>query len=368
TDNVDGDVAPMLTWTSDRDGRIGTGRSISTSTLSTGDHRITASVTNSLGTTGTASITVTVGNGAPRITVTAPADGSGVDEGTTVTLTATATDAEDGDLTSAIAWASDLQGALGAGGTVSVRLTVVGTHHITATAADSGGQTRAASITVTVYAAPPVLTIVAPADGFSTSGSVTFSGTALDFKDGDRSNTIRWSSNVAGSLGTGATVTAARLAAGRHVITAAVTDSDNLTSTKTITIGVGNAPPRPPARRSRSAARSPSRAARSTRRATSRPTSPGSRAWTASSAPAAPSAPARCRPARTASWPRSATRPARSGAPPSRSRSAAAASASRRPPTPTRTAARQASRRTSEPRPSCGSSTSPSTASTSASR
>src|SRR5213078_2084226 len=200
------------------------------------------SVTNSLGTTGTASITVTVGNGAPRITVTAPADGSGVDEGTTVTLTATATDAEDGDLTSAIAWASDLQGALGAGGTVSVRLTVVGTHHTTA--ADSGGQTRAASITVTVYAAPPVLTIVAPADGFSTSGSVTFSGTALDFKDGDRSNTIRWSSNVAGSLGTGATVTAARLAAGRHVITAAVTDSDNLTSTKTITIGVGNAPPR----------------------------------------------------------------------------------------------------------------------------
>ncbi|TMB54684.1 MAG: DNRLRE domain-containing protein, partial [Deltaproteobacteria bacterium] len=244
TDNVDGDVAPLLVWTSDRDGRIGTGRSISTSTLSTGDHRITASVTNSLGTTGTASITVTVGNGAPRITVTAPADGSGVDEGTTVTLTATATDAEDGDLTSAIAWASDLQGALGAGGTVSVRLTVVGTHHITATAADSGGQTRAASITVTVYAAPPVLTIVAPADGFSTSGSVTFSGTALDFKDGDRSNTIRWSSNVAGSLGTGATVTAARLAAGRHVITASVTDSDNLTSTKTITIGVGNAPPR----------------------------------------------------------------------------------------------------------------------------
>src|SRR5439155_988410 len=125
---------------------------------------------------------------------------------------------------------------------VSVRLTVVGTHHITATAADSGGQTRAASITVTVYAAPPVLTIVAPADGFSTSGAVTFSGTALDFKDGDRANTIRWSSNVAGSLATGATVTAARRAAGRHVITAAVTDGDNATSTKTSTIGVGNAP------------------------------------------------------------------------------------------------------------------------------
>jgi len=119
---------------------------------------------------------------------------------------------------------------------VPVRLTAVGAQHITATVADSGGQTRAASITVTVNAAPPVLTIVAPADGFSTSGSVTLSGTALDFKDGDRSNTIRWSSNVAGALGTGATVTAPRLANGRHVITASVTDSDGLTSTKTITI------------------------------------------------------------------------------------------------------------------------------------
>src|SRR5205823_6166911 len=139
---------------------------------------------------------------------------------------------------------SDLQGALGTGGTVSARLTTVGTHHITATAADSGGQTRAAAITFTVYAAPPVLTVVSPADGFSTSGSVTLNGTAVDFKDGDRSAAIKWSSSVAGSLGTGATVTAPRLAAGRHVITASVTDSDGLTATKTITIGVGNAPPR----------------------------------------------------------------------------------------------------------------------------
>src|SRR5207237_1119918 len=140
TDNVDGDLGASLVWTSDRDGQLGTGRSITTSTLSVGDHRITASVTNSLGTTGSAAITVTVGNGAPKVKITAPADGTGVDEGTTVTFTGTASDPEDGDLTPAIAWASDLQGALGTGGTVSARLTTVGTHHITATAAAHGHQ------------------------------------------------------------------------------------------------------------------------------------------------------------------------------------------------------------------------------------
>ncbi|TMA49592.1 MAG: DNRLRE domain-containing protein, partial [Deltaproteobacteria bacterium] len=60
TDNVDGDLGSSLVWTSDRDGQLGTGRSITTSSLSVGDHRITASVTNSLGTAGSAAITVTV--------------------------------------------------------------------------------------------------------------------------------------------------------------------------------------------------------------------------------------------------------------------------------------------------------------------
>src|SRR5207302_4168861 len=156
TDNVDGDLGASLVWTSDRDGRLGTGRSITTSSLSVGDHRITASVTNSLGTAGSASITVTVGNGAPKVPLSAPADGTGVDEGTTVTFTGTASDPEDGDLTPAIAWASDLQRALGTGAAAPVRLTAAGIHHITATAADSGGQTPAASITLTVCAAPPV--------------------------------------------------------------------------------------------------------------------------------------------------------------------------------------------------------------------
>jgi hypothetical protein len=241
-DDLDGDLGGSIAWTSDRDGAIGTGRTITRSTLSPGDHRITASVTNSLNTVGSASIVIAVGNAAPRVTITGPATGTSITEGAPLTLTGTASDTEDGDITNNVLWTSDLQGALGSGGTVPAALTV-GTHTITASATDTTNQTRSASISVIVTPAAPVLTIVAPVDGYSTSGSVTFTGTALDVKDGDRSSQIRWSSDVAGNLGTGGTIVAARLTAGRHVVTASVTDSDNLTATRTVTIAVGNVPP-----------------------------------------------------------------------------------------------------------------------------
>jgi len=92
---------------------------------------------------------------------------TGVNEGTTVTLTATAPTR---GRRPHVGHCLGVRPAGGArhGGTVPVQLTVPGVHHITATVADSGGQTRAGSVAVTVYSAPPVLTIVAPADGFST--------------------------------------------------------------------------------------------------------------------------------------------------------------------------------------------------------
>ncbi len=58
-DAEDGNLATRLIWTSDRDGRIGTGGSFAR-TLSTGTHRITASATDSDGGTTTQVITITV--------------------------------------------------------------------------------------------------------------------------------------------------------------------------------------------------------------------------------------------------------------------------------------------------------------------
>src|SRR5207249_3208480 len=159
-----------------------------------------------------------------------PADGSGVDEGTTVTLTATASDAEDGDLTPAIAWASDLQGALGTGGTVSVPPTAAGTHHITAPAADRGGQTRPAPATPHVHA-PPRVTITQPLDGTSAPAGtpLTFQATAIDGIDGNVTARISWVSDLNGPIGTGGSIATSTLARGTHVITAQVADSSGLT-------------------------------------------------------------------------------------------------------------------------------------------
>src|SRR5207302_11324414 len=75
SDPEDGSLAPVVAWTSSRDGAIGTGGSITLSTLSAGTHVIAASATDSGGKTGRASITVTM-NATPTLTITAPAAGS----------------------------------------------------------------------------------------------------------------------------------------------------------------------------------------------------------------------------------------------------------------------------------------------------
>jgi hypothetical protein len=60
-----------------------------------------------------------------------------------------ASDAEDGDLTASLVWTSNLDGQIGTGGSFSKVLSD-GTHVITASVTDSGGNTGSDSITITV--------------------------------------------------------------------------------------------------------------------------------------------------------------------------------------------------------------------------
>ena len=85
---------------------------------------------------------------------------------------------------------------------------------------------------------PPTVTISAPANGSSyTQGdNVTFTGSATDSEDGTLTGSITWTSNLDGSIGSGASFSISTLSVGTHTVTASVTDSGSLNDTDTVTV------------------------------------------------------------------------------------------------------------------------------------
>ncbi len=84
------------------------------------------------------------------------------------------------------------------------------------------------------------IAITVPADGSAhhDDDTITFTGTATDDLDGDISASIAWSSDIDGSISTGASVSTSALSVNDHTITASITNSRTLTSTDTIDISV----------------------------------------------------------------------------------------------------------------------------------
>src|SRR5207249_1704432 len=160
SDLEDGSLTAAIAWTSNRDGVLGTGGTITTNALSTGTHVLTASATDHGSKTGHASVIITI-NTTPAVTITAPANNATYELGAAVTLSGTATDVEHGALPPTIAWTSSRDGALGTGRTITASTLSTGTHTITATVTDSGGKTAHTMITITVDATP-VVAITAP--------------------------------------------------------------------------------------------------------------------------------------------------------------------------------------------------------------
>lgn len=156
TDTEDGNLGASVTWSSSLDGSLGTGASISTSSLSVGTHTITAAVADSDTLTGSDAIAVTISvSGAPPVvTITGPADATTSLKGASITFTGTAVDPEEGDIASSLTWFSNVNGELGTGASLDVSRLSFGTHLITAKAIDSATLSDEDSITVTIYATP----------------------------------------------------------------------------------------------------------------------------------------------------------------------------------------------------------------------
>jgi PKD repeat protein/uncharacterized protein YjiK len=94
---------------------------------------------------------------APVVAIASPANGGTFTEGSPVTFTGTANDIEDGDLTAGLSWISDLDGAIGTGGSFTLSSLSVGMHSITASALDSSGNSGSDRIDITVLPGADVL-------------------------------------------------------------------------------------------------------------------------------------------------------------------------------------------------------------------
>jgi len=153
-DDEDGVLAYAIQWSSDIDGALGTGASLEV-ILSVGTHQLTASVIDSRGKSALASRQVSVVfNNPPQLSLASPNDGLQIEQYLPLALSALASDVEDGDLSTAITWTSDLSGSLGTGGALAVTLPL-GTHIITASITDGNGKLTSITRNVTVIA-PPV--------------------------------------------------------------------------------------------------------------------------------------------------------------------------------------------------------------------
>ena len=152
-DIEDGDLSNLTSWSSNLQGELGVGTTLSVN-LVVGDHVVTASVVDAHGkmTSQTTALSV-VFNNPPVITLATESVNQSIEDGLTATLSASAIDFEDGDISTAIQWSSDIVGNLGTGNNLSVVLPV-GNHQLTATVSDLQGKQHSMSTQVTVTAAP----------------------------------------------------------------------------------------------------------------------------------------------------------------------------------------------------------------------
>ncbi len=181
-------------------------------------------------------------NNAPVATINTPLDNAIYFKSDTILFTATATDAEDGALTdSSLVWSSHINGQIGVGDSLLYSSLYENTHQIFLTATDSKGDTDIDTITVTIQANLPIVTIMSPADSstFSFGDTITFIGTAIDREDGVLTGgSLVWTSDKDGQIGTGTSFKINTLSNGSHAITLTATDSHSNVGIKTISVTI----------------------------------------------------------------------------------------------------------------------------------
>ena len=229
-----------------------------TTTVSNGTYTLTARARDAAGNTTTKSVIVTVANPdttAPTVSLTAPANGATVSG--TVTLSATATDNVGvvgvqffrGGVNGTPLAAEDTAAPY----SVSWNTTTVsnGTYTLTARARDAAGNTTTKSVIVTVAnpdTTAPTVSLTAPANGATVSGTVTLSATATDnvgvvgvqfFRGGVNGTPLAAEDTAAPYSVSWNTTTVSN---GTYTLTARARDAAGNTTTSTVSVTVDNSP------------------------------------------------------------------------------------------------------------------------------
>ncbi len=266
--------SPIITWTSDRDGSIGSGAELRRTDLSAGTHAITVTARFSDGFVASDSVTIAITNDPPRVTIQSPDPGQTFAVSEVITFRGESFDANEVEhgfrlADSQVAWyldRSEVPFARGHAASAALSGASPGMHTITFRGND-GELTGEASVTIELTAdpsdLPPNVVITAPrhlasfnADTFDAARGqwfalVTLTGSAIDPEDGLLPDAqISWTDRVndaVGStpLGSGSTVTVRLYApnvseANTHEIRMTAYDSAGNIRSDTITITVSD--------------------------------------------------------------------------------------------------------------------------------
>ncbi len=231
-----------LVWTSSIDGFLGFGETLYFRHMVPNIHIITLTATDGRGDVGSDSVIVNIlPNSEPVASIISPADSSIFMWGDSVVFEGLATDLEDGTMSgSQLTWRSN-NSWMGEGNSITVKHLSLDKYVITLTARDKAGFIGIDTIYIEVKTdSLPVVNITEPNDSLVSGlgDSITFSGSAYDFEDGELTgDSLVWMSDIDGQIGTGTTFSTSSLSENIHHISITYTDSDsNIVSDTVIVI------------------------------------------------------------------------------------------------------------------------------------
>ena len=190
-----------VTWTSDKDGNVGTSTPNSDGSiafpfaqLSANTHVMSMTVEDELEATCTDSVLLTIGT-PPTVSISSPTGGQMVNEGELITFTATVADAEDPEVDLLIDWESSIDGIFSNTtadfnglATFTDAARTVGSHTLTVTVTDSAGLQATAIETFVVNGVPSEPAVIVSPDPALTTDTLTAPASGSIDADGDPVN------------------------------------------------------------------------------------------------------------------------------------------------------------------------------------